>query len=323
MRSLTLEELRELAPGYVMGTLTADELTFFNASLTDPAIAAQLAPELAAHRAAMEFLASSEAVAPPPALKARLENRIAREQRASMSRADTAEMPIESSASPSVAANESAPPLLLMPTTASATPGSANRATRFTPARPQAPVVKRSAAAWVTSGVFALAMAASLFFAFNLKQQLGDVQEQLSREQSLARKQAERLAYRDSTVNTLTHAETDLVLVRLAPNDAKPHTMQVFWNQRTGEAVLHASAFDQVPKNRAYCLWLIRNGKPEKVALFTPDADGHRLINGVALPRDVQGVTAMAVTEEPAEGSPQPTMQPFLVGTVTNAIAPK
>lgn len=309
MRSLTLEELRELAPGYVMGTLSPDELTFFTASLTDPTIAAQLAPEIAAHRAAMEFMASEQAVTPPPILKARVAERISREARGNTPTSKRAldDGPyVEPSLSVLRGTPEGAPAV--------------RRATRFTPTAPAPPVPRRSAVPYVISGVFALAAAASLFFAIDAQGKLRDVQEQLRGEQLVTKNQAQRLAYRDSTVNTLTHADTDLVLVRLAPNDAKPHTMQVFWNTRTGEAVVHASAFAPVAKDRAYCLWIIRNGKPEAVTLFTPDSDGHRLMNGVALPVDPKGITAMAVTEEPAAGSPQPTMQPFLVGAVT---APK
>ncbi len=304
MRALKLEELRELTPGYVMGTLTSDELTYFNASLTDPVLAEQLAPEIAAHRAAMEYLASAEAVTPPPSLRDRVAQRIASEAQAAAGDRAPAAAP-------------GAVPLFVVPSsTATATP---SRATRFTPARPQPAVRQRSVAAWSLSGIFALAAAASVFFALNQQDRLRDAEQQLRAERVITRKQAERLAYRDSTVNTLTHADTDLVLVKLVANDSKPHTMQVFWNRRTGEAVVHASTFDAVAKDRAYCLWIIRNGKPEAVQLFVPDDDGHRLMNGVKMPLDAKSVTAMAVTEEPAAGSPQPTMQPFMVG----AVAPK
>lgn len=318
MRSLTLDELRELAPGYVMGTLTSDELAFFNASLTDPAIAAQLAPELAAHRAAAEFLATDHAVTPPPSLKVRLEARLAQERAASMRTADTAEMPVEQAPAQTPL---QAPVLQVLRETPGAGQNAVKRATHFTPARAQAPVRPRtSPLAWIASGALALAAAASLFFALSLKSKLDGAQQELAEQKLLVKHSNERLAFRDSTVNALTHAENDLVLVRLAANDAKPHSMQVYWNQRTGEAVVHASNFESVPKNRAYCLWIIRNGKPEAVKLFTPDADGHRLLNAVTLPRDAKGISAMAVTEEPAEGSPQPTMTPFLVGAV---VAPK
>jgi anti-sigma-K factor RskA len=323
MRSLTLDELRELAPGYVMGTLSADELAFFHASLTDPTIAAQLAPEIAAHRAAMEFLAEAQAVTPPPSLKSRLADRIARERMA------TERLATEPRALGSVAADDHSddegataaaiePTLSLLRGTPDGVPA-VRRATHFTPAQSKIAVPRRSPAPWILSGVMALAAAASVLFAVSQQNRVREVQEQLRGEQLVAKNQAQRLANRDSTVNTLTHAETNLVLVTLAPTDAKARTMQVFWNRQTGEAVVHASGFAPVARDRAYCLWIIRDGKPEAVKLFTPDDDGHRLINNVRLPLNVKGISAMAVTEEPAAGSPQPTMQPFLIGAVTAA----
>ena len=193
------------------------------------------------------------------------------------------------------------------------------RAVRVTPQYTAAARRGNSRPAWIAAGVFALAMAASLFLTINTRSQVDDLQSQLQAERSVNKKVLQRLAYRDSTVNLLTQSAGNLVLVTLQPNDGATRTMQVFFNKKTGEAILHASGFAQVKTDRAYCLWLIRNGKPESVQLFKPDADGHRLINGVPIPGGAQGVSAFAVTEENAAGSPQPTMTPFLVG----AVAPK
>lgn len=300
MKSLSLDELRELAPAFIMGTLTHEELTAFNAAMTDSATAVALAPELDAHRAAVQFLATGQAATPPVALAQRLAERISHEQLASMRAAETEERAV-----PAV------PELI-------ATEGYVERrAVRVTPVRPM--LTRRpgsSAPAWATAGIFGLALAASLFFALSLRSRVRGLESDVKTQQSIINRTAERLANRDSTVNALTHADKDLVLVRLASNESTGPSMQVFWNQRTGEAVVHASGLAQVAANRTYCLWIIRNGKPESVKLFNPDPDGHRLLNAVALPNNPAGIAAFAVTEEPAEGSAQPTMTPFLVGAV-------
>ena len=93
MKPLSHDELRELAPAFVMGTLTSVDLADFNAAMADPVTAAELAPELEAHRAAVEFLATGHAVVPPPSLAQRLGARIAQEQAVSMRLAETAELP--------------------------------------------------------------------------------------------------------------------------------------------------------------------------------------------------------------------------------------
>ena len=303
MKPLSHDELRELAPAFVMGTLTNVELADFAAAMADPVTAAELAPELEAHRAAVEFLATGHAVMPPPSLAQRLGARIAHEQAKSMRLAETAELAVPTPSLEIYGTDQGAPSVL--------------RAVRVPPVHLNAaPRARSSAPAWATAGIFGLAMAASLFFAVSLKSRIRGLEDNLRTQQLVIQRTAGLLASSDSTVNALTHAEKDLVLVRLASNVPVGPSMQVFWNQRTGEAVVHASGFAQIAANRTYCLWIIRNGKPEAVKLFNPDPDGHRLLNAVALPVDARGIAAFAVTEEPAEGSPQPTMTPFLVGVV-------
>ncbi len=330
MKPLTLDELRELAPAFVMGTLSPDERAHFDAAMADPAVAAEMAPEIDAHRAAMDYLASSQAVTPPASLKARVAQRIADEQAAatrlvSMHMAETAEIPAAdpvtpvapSSADPMVAP---APrPVAVPMATPSAGGPVIHRATR-TPPYPQAPV-RRSGGVlpWATAGVCALAMAASVALLVRTQTEVKTLRTDLAAERKVVERITERLASRDSTVNALTAANSDLTLVRLVSNEVSAPAMQVFWNRRRGTAVVHASGFAQVAKDRAYCLWIIRNGKPQAVAMFTPDADGQQLLNSVAVPLDAANIAAFAVTEEPAGGSPQPTMTPFLVG----AVAPK
>lgn len=321
MSLLSLDELRELAPGYVMATLSASELAAFEAALANATYRAELEPEIAAHRAAMEYLALENVVTPPPALRGRVMERITTERGAPLSLANTVEFSSvrptatrsESSAGAPVGAPVGAP--MGAPASGPAV-FTERRAVRVTPQHvPMAPQMN-TRPAWLTAGVLGLAMAASLIFALSLRNQVGDLETQLSQQQLLAQRLGERLADRDKTVNVLTGTDNDLMVVKLVANENAGPSMRVFWNRRTGEAVIRAANFAQIPDTRTYVLWMIRDGKPESVQLFTPDAGGERLINTVALPRDPRGIVAFAVTEEPAGGSPQPTMEPFLVGQV-------
>lgn len=268
MTPLSLDALRELAPGYAMGTLTPAEHADFERAMSDPAIAAELQPELDAHRATTEVLATAHAVQPAPDLRARTLARIASEsQRA----APTPVLPFE---------------------------------------RP-----RRSVGPWVTGGL-ATALAASVLFAVNLQREVERLKAGASERDSVLAAAEARLKARDETVRILTSGGNDLVMVRLTANEAAGPTMRVFWNVKDGSAVIDASGLRQLPATRSYALWMIRDGKPVPLALFKPDSAGHSLVNGVNVPKELAGVAAFAVTEEPAEGSPQPTMTPFLVGAV-------
>lgn len=270
MTPLSIEVLRELAPGYVMGTLTPDELRNFTTALADPKLAAELQPEIEAHQAAAEFLATSVSANPPAALRDRVMSRIAAEPQATHS------------------TNNVASEAVLFP--------------------------RRGPSRWVTGGLIT-ALAASAIFAVSLRQQIGELRASLTDTQSALATTQEQLQARERTVRILTEGGNDMVTVRLAANENTGPSMQVFWNVRAGTAVVRADGLRSVPADRIYQLWMIRDSKPVSVALFRPNADGTQLTE-VSVPTSVQGIAAFAVTEEPAAGSAQPTMTPFLVGAV-------
>ncbi|WP_373060639.1 hypothetical protein, partial [Gemmatimonas sp.] len=60
MTPLTLEELRDLAPSYVLGLLDADERAAFERGLVHPVYAATLVRDLATHRTASELMATAQ-----------------------------------------------------------------------------------------------------------------------------------------------------------------------------------------------------------------------------------------------------------------------
>ncbi len=80
----------------------------------------------------------------------------------------------------------------------------------------------------------------------------------------------------------------------------------VLWNAEAGVAVLYARAFPVIPPDKAYQLWLLRDGKRASGGLFTVDPNGAGLlIFPVTQPLDT--LQAMGITTEPAKGSPGPT----------------
>jgi hypothetical protein len=66
-------------------------------------------------------------------------------------------------------------------------------------------------------------------------------------------------------------------------------------------------------------LWMIRDGTPVPLKLFTPDESGRSLVANVEVPTSTTGITLLAVTEENASGATAPTMTPFIAGSVPAA----
>ncbi len=288
MTPMTLEELRELAPVYAMGALPESERLAFESAMADPAVAAQIGPELAAHRAAVEYLASAYATPAPAGLRERVLARIADEQAKPALRVEHGVRTDTSPASARVASSPERVPA------------------QRTPSR----------AGWWSAGALAVALAASLVFSVDLRNQVSTLQGQLALKVAEAEQSNTTLATRDKLLATLLGTGNDVTLVRLAPGQPQGPGMQVFWNTREGKAIVSASGLAQIASTRAYALWMIRDGKPVPLALFNPDASGRAVVQDITVPTDLAGVAAFAVTEEPAAGSPQPTMTPFLVGAV-------
>ena len=310
MKPLTLDELRELAPGFVMGTLSLEEQRAFDNALASRATAAELEAEIAAHRAAAEFLATSQEVAPPPALKGRVMARIA------------GGPGVEADAGSERVSGPTRTPLAAIDTSALA-PSTApvlvstSRSTSTAAGAPAVDLVpRRSRAPWWSAGILGAVLAASLLLVVDLRQETDSLRRQLADGLASLTLTRDMLAERERTLATVLGGDGDVTLVRLAPSDPQGPGMQVFWNVREGKAVVTARGLPRVPVNRAYALWMIRDGTPVPIALFTPDAAGRAIVKDITLPTDLQGVAAFAVTEEPSTGSPQPTMTPFLVGAV-------
>ena len=101
----------------------------------------------------------------------------------------------------------------------------------------------------------------------------------------------------------------------LSATGAAAPGMKVFVDRARQRAVVSAYRLQPPPPGRAYQLWFIRDGTPVPSVTFTPDSTGAALLAGVEIPAGA-GVSAAAVTEEPAGGSTAPTTTPFLAGAI-------
>lgn len=126
--------------------------------------------------------------------------------------------------------------------------------------------------------------------------------------------QHDTIAARDSLVATLL--SPDAATAALAATGQAP-SARLFWSPSRHRVVMAVFHLTPAPAGRTYQLWAIAQGKPVSIGTFNTSPDG-RLVAELRLPADLK-FELTAVTEEPAGGSPQPTMQPFLVGKVTPA----
>lgn len=313
MYPLTLDQLRTLVPAYVLGLLDADERAAFERGRADPEHAAALERAIVQEIAQQHAEAAASVEAPAPA---------------------TAVPPLEATTplttppagSPAI---DDVRALAMARRTERNTPPraavvkqtSASRATRVaTPPLSAAAigqVARRTARrAWWFAAVLGVGMVAAVAVALVFRQRARSLEERASQDAALVARAETRLAAQDKTLQTLLPTRGYVVLVSLVPTAQSDHGMQVFWNVRDGKAVVHGYGFAPVASDRAYTLWMLRDGTLAAITQFTPNEDGRVTLSAVEFPTSTSGVALLAVTEESSAGAPQPSMAPFLAGDV-------
>jgi anti-sigma-K factor RskA len=107
----------------------------------------------------------------------------------------------------------------------------------------------------------------------------------------------------------------DSMPLKLMPKDKNMPMVHAYLHPHMGVAIT-ADLMPTMPAARTLQLWFVpKKGQPMSVAIFRPDSDGQvAIVAPVNMPRN--GIAALAVTEEPAGGSPQPTSNPAWIAQV-------
>jgi hypothetical protein len=160
--------------------------------------------------------------------------------------------------------------------------------------------------AWAWTAAVALA----LFTGYTIRQMSNqnDQLAQLRKQMKLASMQNQSLQTQldiDHMV-AMIMVSPDSMSLKLTPKDNYMPVMHAYLHPHMGMAIT-AAEMPSMPSVRTLQLWLLqKTGKPVSAAIFHPDAVGQiALVAPLTLP--LSEITALAVSEEPAGGSAQPT----------------
>ena len=179
-----------------------------------------------------------------------------------------------------------------------------------TPAAGPAAARPRGGRPWLALAA-ALVAVVGLGFGYSQLTTVRDLRQELARLGQRLDETSDRLRAREATLNSILEPGVQLFQLT-ASGDPEP-LVQLFWDRRSHRAVIHGFRLDSVPEGRAYQLWFIKDGAPVPSVTFRPEATGHVLVEGIAVPAEGD-VSAAALTVEPESGSPQPTSPIRLVG---------
>jgi hypothetical protein len=119
------------------------------------------------------------------------------------------------------------------------------------------------------------------------------------------------IAEKEHVIANLTGSQ--VAVVSLTSSSAPSPNGRMFWDQSVNQWTFVAHNIPRPRPGRAYQIWLVTPSQKISAGMFMPALNGDAMIRmRYALPKDA--LTAVAVTEEPTEGSPQPTSVPFIAG---------
>jgi anti-sigma-K factor RskA len=177
-------------------------------------------------------------------------------------------------------------------------------------ALPQAPMSQPfPALAWGMAAVLLIGAVLIGWRALTLEGQLERVQEQVA-----ALEEEQRLLLEETeTYRRVLEIVSAPGTISVSLGAATSPELHAYWHEQQG-MVLTGQNMPVLGADRAYQLWVIpKTGNPVDAGVFEPDANGRVLVIrplGLA-----QGdASALAITDEPETGSPQPTTQPIWVG---------
>lgn len=172
---------------------------------------------------------------------------------------------------------------------------------------------------WLWAGIAALLLltAYSTWDDRRLQDEIQSVNDKAAAELKQREHLQRELAAATHETNILTDPDSRKVM--LIPHDTKMPQMEAMWHPQMGICVI-GQKIAPPASGRVLQLWLIpkkAGGKPMPVRTFMPDANGNIVAMAEHPPDILTDVKAMAITEEPAGGSPQPTTTPMWVGGIS------
>ena len=108
-------------------------------------------------------------------------------------------------------------------------------------------------------------------------------------------------------------AQAPSLVTRTVITIAGPAVGRFTYDQESRELVFEVDSLPAPPPGMTYQLWLVRGSTPVSLGTFDPSAEGH---GEVRVETPLATGETLAVSVEPAGGSPAPTSQPFLAVTL-------
>jgi len=167
-------------------------------------------------------------------------------------------------------------------------------------------------AGWLAAAAAVLLLIAVGAYAARLKGRYDALGERYASVDTERTELVRALARRDSTVAALSGPGVQVI--ELASTQQRAPGGRMFWDPQTARWTFFAHGLPALRPGRDYQLWLITPGGPVSAGTFKSTPEGLAQVQATyPLPRDQ--LRAVAVTDEPEGGLPQPSTTPIILGS--------
>jgi anti-sigma-K factor RskA len=168
---------------------------------------------------------------------------------------------------------------------------------------------------WAAAAAVILFFGVTLWQARLLQEQLAAVRDGFKRAQSEKNRLEAQRTEMQRILAIVSAADTRQVTLK--GGEGAP-AVKAYWNEERG-VVVAAEKLPALAAGRTLQLWVVpRKGNPVSAGIFQPDPAGNLLqLTRVEGSIGVKDAAALAISEEPAGGSAQPTTKPAWVGPIT------
>ncbi len=153
-----------------------------------------------------------------------------------------------------------------------------------------------------------------IFYSFNLSSKISQQGSVIEQQETQITELQNEVQQKEEMLTILESREVDMVV--MSGMEVNPAGYgKIIWDSEKQQALLQVSNLPNVPDDKDYQLWIIRNNKPVSAGVFAVHDQTDRFFKIEQMADvDEQSMNAFAVTMEPKGGMPQPTGDMYLMG---------
>ncbi len=163
--------------------------------------------------------------------------------------------------------------------------------------------------------IFMICSLALFFYNRNLEEDLQSQASLVAQQQATIQTLTGEVERKEELLSILEAREVDLVLMEgleVNPNGYG----KVVWDKENGQALLQVANMPSVPLSKEYQLWFVVDNRPISAGVFAVNDPAEDTFFKIEQFRQSASAGAFAITLEPEGGSPQPTGDMYLLGSM-------